>query len=266
MNPNVNNKKEKLARFGIATKGGVYCLIGILTAMSALGMGGKKTGSSGVLDFIVQQTFGQVLLFIVGLGLAGYVFWRFYQAIEDPEDKGSDAKGIATRIGYGASGVFYAFLAFTAIKTAIGSGSGSSGNGKESFVATLLGETYGQILVGVLAAIFLGKAAYQLWRAYSEKFRDKVTSTGLGQKAQKTILYAGKVGYTSRGIVLGIISFLTFKAAFTANSSSAGGTKDAFQFLQNEFGTIVLIAIAVGLIAYGVFMMVKARYREMSLA
>ena len=261
----MNNKKEKLARFGIATKGAIYCLIGILTAMSALGTGGKKTGSSGVLDFIAQQTFGQVLLFIVGLGICGFVFWRFYQAIEDPEDKGSDAKGLARRIGYASSGVFYGFLAFIAFKTAIGAGSGSSGNGNESFVATLLGETYGQILVGVLGAVFLGKAAYQLWRAYSEKFANKVKETGLAQKAQKLILNTGKVGYTARGIVIGIISFLTFKAAFTANSESAGGTKDAFQFLQNEFGTIVLIVIAVGLIAYGVFMFVKARYREMSL-
>ena len=118
----MNNKKEKLARFGIATKGGVYCLIGVLTAMSALGT------------------------------------------------KGSDAKGLVSRIGYASSGVFYGFLAFTAFKTAIGAGSGSSGNGNESFVATLLGETYGQILVGVLGVVFLGKAAYQLWRAYSEKF------------------------------------------------------------------------------------------------
>lgn len=260
----MNNKKEKLARLGIATKGGVYCLIGILAAMSALGMGGKKTGTSGALEYLSGQIFGQVLLFIVAIGLIGYVFWRSYQAIWDPEDIGSDLKGVATRVGLGSSAVFYGFLAFTAIKIALGSGSGSSDNGNESVVASLLGETYGQILVGILGAVFLGKAVYQFWMAYSGKFNKKVKNTGLNQKAKKLILTSGKVGYTARGIVIGIVSFLTFKAAFTANSSDAGGTKDAFQFLQNEFGTIVLIVIAAGLIAYGVFMCIKARYREMS--
>lgn len=262
----VNNKKEKLARFGIATKGSVYLLIGILAGMSALGMGGKKTGTSGALEYISNQTFGQILLFIIGLGLIGFVFWRLYQAIGDPEDIGSDLKGVATRVGIGSSGIFYGFLAFTAIKIALGSGSGSSDGGNESIVATLLSETYGQIMVGILGAIFLGKAIYQFWMAYSGVFNKKVKDTGLDQKAQKLILTSGKIGYTARGIVIGIISFLTFKAAFTANSNKAGGTKDAFQFLQNEFGTIVLIVIAVGMMAYGVFMLVKARYREFSIA
>jgi ABC-type Na+ efflux pump permease subunit len=73
------------------------------------------------------------------------------------------------------------------------------------------------------------------------------------------------VGYTARGLVILVISYLTFVAAFTANSNSAGGTKDAFQFVQNEFGTIVLAVIAAGLFTYGFFMFVKSRYRSINI-
>ncbi|MTI20996.1 DUF1206 domain-containing protein [Fulvivirga sp. RKSG066] len=257
--------KEKFARFGIGAKGFVYCLIGGLTAMTAFGLGGKKTGSGGALETLSGGTFGQILLILTAVGLVGFVFWRFYQAFADPEDKGNDAKGLARRFGYFSSGVFYCFLAFTTVKILLGSSSGGGSGSNETIVSTLLQETYGQILVGILGAIFAGKSIYQLYRALSGKFKDKVKESGLDQNTQKFVLNSGRVGYISRGIVIAIISFLTFRAAFTANSSSAGGTKQAFEFLQNEFGAITLGVIALGLFSYGVFMFIKARYREMSM-
>jgi hypothetical protein len=147
------------------------------------------------------------------------------------------------------------------------SGGNSGGSGKnEKIVAQLLDQPYGQWLVGIVALIFLGKAIYQLYRAYSGKFKDKIKNTGLDQRIQDGLLTAGRIGYTARGLVIGVIAYLTFRAALTASSSASGGTKDAFGFLQDTFGTIVFGVIAAGLAAYGVFMFMKARYREMSLS
>ncbi|GAB3329625.1 DUF1206 domain-containing protein [Marivirga atlantica] len=262
----MSDKKEKIARFGIATKGFVYCLIGALTVMAAIGSGGKKTGKSGVLETLSAQPFGQILLGLTALGLIGFVFWRFYQAIADPEDKGDDLKGIFNRLGYSVSGIFYGILAVTAIKYTFMGNSGSGGEGgNESVVSTLLSKPYGQILVGIVGAAFLGKAIYQLYRAYSGNFKDKVQAAELDSKTENFVLKSGYVGYTARGLVILVISYLTFVAAFTANSNSAGGTKDAFQFVQNEFGTIVLAVIAAGLFTYGFFMFVKSRYRSINI-
>lgn len=259
-------KKENIARFGIASKGFVYCLLGVLSAMAAFGGGGKKTGSSGALQTLGDNTFGNIVLVLVTLGLLCFVFWRLYQAIADPENKGNDAKAIFRRLGYAASGVFYGFIAFAAARIVFDSGGGGGGQGKnEKIVSQLLEQSYGQILVGALALIFLGKAIYQLYRAYSGKFKDKVKDSGLDQRVRNLLLKTGRVGYTARGLVIGVIAYLTFRAAITASSGPSGGTKEAFSFLQNEFGTIVFGVIALGLVAYGIFMFVKARYREMSL-
>lgn len=262
----MSSKKEKFARFGIATKGVVYVLIGGLSAMTAFGMGGEKTGSSGVIEFLSTQAFSQVLLVVTAIGLSGYVFYRIYQAIKDPHSVGNGAKGILVRLGYAASGLFYGGLAVTAISIVTGTGGSGSGNSNESAVATLLGQSFGQIFVGILAAIFLGKAIFQFYKAYSGKLKEQVDSASLDSRTRDIVLKTGKVGYTSRGLVIGIIAFLTFRAALTASSSEAGGTEDAFQFLQNEFGTIVLLVISLGLLAYGFFMFVKARYSKLAIS
>ncbi len=262
----MDNNKENMLRFGIAAKGFVYCLIGVLTLMAAIGIGGSKSSSSDALKSLSGSTVGIILLAITTLGLLGYVFWRFYQAFADPEEKGKDAKGIARRIGYFSSGVFYGLMAFTAVSILVGSGGGSgSGGGQETMVAKLLSKKFGQILVAIVATIFLGKALYQMFRAYSGKYKEKVKEQQLSSKVQHTVVVFGKVGYTARGIVIGVIAFLTYKAAFTSSSDQAGGTKDAFSFLQNEFGTIVLALISVGLLMYGIFILVKARHRDMSM-
>merc|ERR1711916_144304 len=122
---------------GIATKGVVYFLAGILTTMAAIGAGGQKTDSKGVFSFIQNQAFGQVLLAIIALGLAGYVFWRLYQAIADPENIGDDAKGTFTRLGYAISGIVYGTLTYTAVKMITETGS-SGGNTKLKFINLII--------------------------------------------------------------------------------------------------------------------------------
>lgn len=74
----------------------------------------------------------------------------------------------------------------------------------------------------------------------------------------------GKVGYTARGIIIAIIAYLTLKVALTANPEQSGGTGDAFAFLQNEMGSVVFAIIAIGLIAYGVFMFIIAKYSQIA--
>ena len=260
-----NETKENIARFGMAVKGVVYSLVGVLTVMSALGQGGKKTGKEGTIQFIADQSYGQVILIVLAAGLASYVFYRLYQAIADPADRGSDWKGLGYRVSYVGSAALYGFLAYYTLKILIGSGSSSGGSGNKGLVAQLLSQPFGQFLVAVVGIVFLVKAGIQFYRAYSGSYRKKIERTHLNDNVRTTILTAGKVGYTARGIVLGVIAYLILKASITADSSEAGGTEDAFHYVQNEFGTLVMILIATGILAYGVFTFIRARYPGVSL-
>src|SRR5579872_514931 len=94
-----------LARVGYAAKGIVYLIIGGLSAKVALGEGGSATDRNGALRAIHEQPFGRFLLAIVAIGLVGYALWSLIQALVDPEHEGTDAKGLAARVGYGVVGL-----------------------------------------------------------------------------------------------------------------------------------------------------------------
>ena len=58
---------EWLARAGLAARGVVYAIIGVLALKLALGSGGgKATNQQGALKEIAHQSFGQVLLVLTG--------------------------------------------------------------------------------------------------------------------------------------------------------------------------------------------------------
>ncbi|MDX5348404.1 MAG: DUF1206 domain-containing protein [Hymenobacteraceae bacterium] len=270
---------EKYARFGIAAKGIVYCLLGILAFMAAFEIGGSsaEADKQGAFKLILEQPFGKVLVAIVALGLLGYVMWRFIQAIKDPDQKGSDAKGIGIRIGYAFSGLIYLALAYYAATLVFrdlpsgssgGSGSGSGGGSGDSsnafFVDKLLEQPFGQWLVGIVALGIIIKGLYQFYRAFTGKFKRKVDTSTLDHKAQEAFDKAGRIGYTSRGVVLCIIGYFFIRAAFQADPSEAKGTSSAFSFIeQSSYGSWLLGLVAIGLVGYGVFMFFKAKYRRM---
>ncbi len=256
-----HSKKKKLARFGIGSKGVVFILMGGLTAWSAFGSGGKKTDSKGAMEYLIGQPFGKVLLWTLAAGLACYVFWRMYQAFIDPENKGNDRQGLAERVGFFWNGLIYLIILYGAVSLLIGSG-GSDG-GSESIIQKLLSKAYGRWLVAGVALAYLGNAIYLMFLAYSGKFKKEIGETEMDDKAQKLMLNVGRVGYTALGLVMGMIAYLTVKAAISYNASEARGIKDAFTFIQNEFGAFVLVIMALGLATYGVFMLIKASERNM---
>lgn len=263
-NQNKNETIEKLARFGMSAKGVVFVILGVLTAMAAFNEGGQKAGQSDALKFIYSQPFGQVLLAILTVGLLGYVVWRFVQAFRDPENEGDDKKGVAKRIGYGASGVLYGLLAYEAIKLLAQSGSSGGGDGNKQLVSMLLEQPFGQILVGIVAVALFVKGALEIRKAITEKFMENISAGHLERKVRETIKNVGKVGLIARGIVVGIVGYLFMRAAIEANASKAGGTEGAFTFIQSSsYGSILLGVIAIGLACYGVYMIVKARYKAL---
>ncbi|MDT0677293.1 DUF1206 domain-containing protein [Autumnicola musiva] len=252
----MSSKKKNFARFGMAAKGAVYCLIGVLTALAAFGQGGQQTGSKGALQYLAQQSYGQILLIIMGLGLLGYVFWRFYQSIGNPKGLHDDAKGYAKRAAYFISGLLYGGLAYYSFKMAFGS---SSGGGSKSMMGSLMSGSNGNtiaIIIGIGMAI---KAIYDIYRAYSGKFREEVEEAGMDRKEQKLLVNAGKFGHTARGLVFGLMAYLTLKSGLSKGSNIQTQT-DAFSYIQNEFGSVVLGIVALGLVGYGVYMLIKAKY------
>ena len=254
---------EKFARFGLVSKGVVYCLMGILSVLAAFGLSREKGDKAEAFKLIYGQPFGQVLLVIIALGLLGYVMLRFFQAFKDIDNKGTDMKGIFDRIGYTLSAVLYLGIGVYALKLVFVGSGGGEGDSRQFVVSKVLEYPGGQYVVGISGAIVIGMGIYQIVRGVTGKFMKRVNLIRSSMK--DTFRAAGTIGYISRGIVLGIIGYFLLHAAWLSNPGEAQGTGAAFDFLQNKFGSVMMAVVALGLIGYGVFAFVKAKYQKIDL-
>jgi len=256
---------EWLARFGYIVKGVVYLIIGILAARVAIGNGGKTTDNRGALQAIYHEPFGKVLLGIAIVGLIGYALWCFLRAFLDVDGKGTDAKGILARIGYGVIGASYAALAYGAVRLVTGSGSAgkSTDTSAKDWTARLLTHSYGEALVILLGVIVIGVALYLFYYAYSAQFMRSFS--GLGGMTRTWVRRLGRVGYGAQGVVFAEIGIFLIVAARQHNAHAAKGIGGSLAQLAREpYGHVLLGIVAVGLIAYAVYSFAQARFRRIS--
>jgi hypothetical protein len=255
----------RAARFGLVAKGVVYSICGTMALLAATHLADQSPRDAGkkqMFGFISDQPMGKVMLAVLILGLACYTFWRWLLAFADTEHKGKDKEGIAKRFTYFSSGLVYASVTFYAVKILFGKSSG--GDSRQGFVFKLLQQPYGEWLVGIVAAIMIGIGIYQVYRAVSGKYK-KYVREALHKDTAPWIVTAGVAGYTARGIVWMIIGWLFIKAALNHNSKEVGGTDKVFSWLQDSsYGSWLLGAVAAGLICYGVFMFLRARYQRIN--
>lgn len=258
---------ERLARLGFAAKGAVYFVIGLLAAQAAFGAGGKTTDTQGALQTIVTQPFGKFLLAIVAIGMIGYVLWRIVQTVFDPEHAGEELNGkrIAQRLGYAFSAVAYTGLAFTAIKLILGTGGGNNGDSTQDWTARLLAQPLGQWLVGLAGVIAIGVGISYLYQAYTAKFQRHFKQHQMSPSEQTWAKRAGQFGIAARGIVFGIIGIFLILAAIRSDASQARGLGGALAALaQQPFGPWLLGLVALGFIAYSIYSLIEARYRQIA--
>jgi hypothetical protein len=257
---------ERLARFGYAAKGVVYIVVGALATQAALGMGGgETTGTQGAMRSIARQPFGRVMLGIVAFGLIAYVIWRWVQAITDADDKGTDAKGIALRLGYTGSGLVYAGLAYSAARILFGANDDGKPGAAQSWTARVMDFPYGNwlIILGGLGVIAYG--LYQCYKGYAAKFRKRLKAGEMSERGMRWAMRSGRFGFIARGIVFCIVGGFLIQAALHYDSSEAKGLDGALQLLiQQSYGKWMLGLIALGLAAYGLYMIIEARYRRIA--
>jgi hypothetical protein len=247
---------ETLARLGYAAKGAVYVLVGGLAVAAAFGGGGQTTGSSGALATIADSTLGRIGLGLIALGLIGYVIWSFVRAIRNPENEGT-----GHRVFFAVTGVIYGFLAVEAARLALsGSGGGSGGGGGAThWSAQLMQQPFGQWLVG-LAGVAIGLyGLQQLINAWRVDLDDQLALGELSDTGRTWVYRAGRFGLAARGLVFVIITYYVIQAALNASPSQARGLGGVLSSLRDT--PWLLGVVALGLLAYGVYNAVRARYR-----
>lgn len=259
---------EWLARFGYAAKGVVYVIIGVLALQLVLGAGGEVTGPEGALGALGQQPFGRALLAIMAVGLLSYALWRFVQALLDPERNGHDAKGLLQRVGFVVSGFTYGALGVLAARMVLGQSSGQAGQGSQGpqdWTAKLLAQPFGIWVVALLGLVVIGVGIYQFYYGVSSRFQDELKLPAMSQAERTWAVRSGQLGYAARGVVYAIIGGFLIQAALRFDPQQAGGIDKALaELAQQPYGPWLLGIVALGVLGYGIYAFVQARYRRIS--
>lgn len=251
-------KLKWFARMGYGARGIVYLIIGGLALLAALGAGGETTDAKGALEELLSQPLGHALLAAMAIGLFGYAGWRLVQSLLDADGHGTDLKGIVVRAGLFTSAITHSALAFYALTLAIGTSFSQGGNG--GLAAWLMGQPYGVYLVGAVGVVIIGAGLSQAWKGASRKYEHRLS---IGDRGMSVVSPICAFGLLARGLAFCIVGGLFVYAAVHVDPTEAGGLEDALRWLRSQpAGPFLFAAVSVGLIAFGLYSLIEAIWRD----
>ena len=121
----------------------------------------------------------------------------------------------------------------------------------------------GRWIVGAAGLALIGVGVFNYWRAITLDFKKKLKLRKMSEVEEKVFTIVGVVGHIARAIVFGLIGFFLLRAAWQYDPEEAVGLDGALaEILQQDYGATMLGIVSAGLIAYGLYCFVEARYRK----
>jgi len=245
-----NRAFRTLVRVGYAANGVLHVLIGVLAVQIAFG-GNASADQNGAFRAVADAPAGGILLWVI---VVGTVALGLFQGVElvSATEWSERAKFIGKAVAYVAIGIIAATVAL----------GGSTGGGEQSFSAKLLQLPIGVVLLIVVALGVAAIGVYLAAKGVRQKYLDDLTRpTGTALTVTKV---TGTAGYVAKGIALVIVAGFLAVAAITHDSSQAEGLDGALTSLTAlPFGQVLLVLVALGLVLFGVYCFVRARFARL---
>jgi hypothetical protein len=256
---------EAVARVGLVAYGVLHLLIGWLAVQLARGSTRTDADQTGALQTVAGTPGGTVLLWLIGLGMLALALWqggevlRWWHGLLDPQHVVRTAFVCAKCL---AKAAVYAVLGATALLFALGLEYEADERFRE-----LTGETLevsgGPALVLAVAAGVVAVGLYTLVRGLTGGFMKDIDLPTAPDRWEPLIEAVGRVGYVAKGVAFGLVGVLLWRAALTADVSSATGLDGAMTAIASVgAGPWLLGAVATGFGAFGVYALARARYPD----
>ena len=250
---------RRLATLGYAAKGVLYVIAGG-TAAAAVRVGGRVRGTRGALDLLVALPFGRLAVALVAVGLYGFILRRLLQVLVPPT-AGIPPRFAVTRVlrrtGYALSGLAHVGIALTALRLMLEPavlGTGVRTPPRDWTAPLLVLKPLDGWLTLLAGIVVLGVAVFYFYMAASRRFTIDLHLERMGYRVRRVALACGVAGYAGRGVAFLILgAFLVYAGRF-AEEVEARGVGDALRTLEaRPWGAWMLIA-------YGVYLLLAARY------
>jgi Domain of Unknown Function (DUF1206) len=250
-----------LARGGLVARGVNYLLVGSLAVQVALGSSSSQADTTGALRAVAQHPGGIIVLWLLAAGFAGLALWRVAEAAYgQPGPAGRTAPKRLTSL---VLGVLYGVICSVVVDFSLGVGGGASSDTESrSFTARLLALSGGQVLVAVIgvavAGVGVGMGIYGLRR----KFASYLRTAQMSAATRRVVEGLGVAGYLTRGAVFCIAGGFVVDAAVSFDPQKAQGLDGSLRkTAATPLGPWLLVAVALGLVIFGVYSWCEARWR-----
>lgn len=256
---------ELVSRVGYVARGAVYLSMGVIALMAGLDLAPKAAGATGALLAWANWPAGLTLLALVGWGWLAFALWRALQALFDADGHGASPRGLAVRAGQAISGAVHAAIGLTALELADGLDDlaelDEDGAARET-AAQVLAMPAGELALIAVGGFILAVGVANILQTLAYDFTKRL---GGPRHTRRWAVVLAKLGYLGRGIAFAPLGFFVLRAGLDAEAGAVRSLGGALQALEAQpFGSAVLSLTAVGLIAFGLFALVEARYRRMT--
>jgi hypothetical protein len=255
-------------RVGIATSGIVHLIIALLAIQIAFGLGGQRADHHGAIEAVAHQSAGKVLLVLLVIGLVFLTIWYASKAYRGGRVGDGHRGGTKTRLGLAAMSVFTATLAIAAGKLALSAygtpvDTSSEAGKEQQAVDRVLDWPAGQLIV-IAVAIGLAYWGYKMMmRAVDHEFREQFRQ--LPKYRRRIIDPLGQAGFAAQAVVRWVAAWFLFKAAIDYDADEAVGLDGALREIVDEpYGPWLLLLVALGMAAFGIFRLFDSAWRSRS--
>lgn len=260
--------RDPVARIGLATKGALYLVLGVLAIQFATGdTSSDQVSQTGAIERVAEQPMGRFLLVVLTIGLFCLAVWHVIQAFTGDPVEGDDASDKAK---YAIKAVIYGVLTVTAAKITIdnwsgegtsGAASGSGDQQSQQATSTLFDLPGGMLLVVLLGLVLIGVAIYQfVVYVVGAEHMDRIDASGRTADVLRTF---GRVGYAARAIVVAICGVFFLVAAVQHDPNESKGISGALaELAERNWGRALLWLVAIGFVLFGLFCLAEAKLRR----
>ncbi|GAA0575927.1 DUF1206 domain-containing protein [Actinomadura livida] len=251
-----------LSRVGLVARGLLYLLIGWLALRIGFGAGGgKEAERKGALQMVADGPGGMVVLWLMAAGFAALAAWQLAEVLYGRPVP--DGHRFHERLGSAARSAVYAGGAAVTLGFLFGYQGTSSDKQSQTFTARAMGEPGGRWLVLAVAAGFLVWGGVVIVNAVRRGFLEELDTGRMSRAARRFVQPFGIAGNTARGLIgAGVGVFLGY-AAITFQPDKAKGLDGTLrEFAGSPAGTWGLLAVAAGLLVFGLYSFCEARWRK----
>ena len=251
------------ARAGFAVSGLLHLLTGFVAIQLALGQAGQAgpADQAGAVAQLAAQPQGLLLLWAGFAACVALALWQTSNAVFDYGQLEARKK-VGKKLSAAGKAVVFAIIALTFAASASGN-SKTGGQSTSDFTVSIIKAPGGAfLLIAIGVAIAIAGLVFVV-RGVKGSFKKDLRLPPSGT-ARSAVTGLGVVGYAAEGVALFLVGLLFIISTVNANPRESTGLDGGLKALREQpYGVYMLTAVGAGLICYGLYLMVKAKFARM---